>query len=146
LHVNGFRANMAHWRFLDYHTEDDTNPFNQWYVLQGEEVQAAFDATLPILGEIETWDDPNYPVSAFKALTRNPRHVGLSELIFEVTINNRKRQYRAIGIWRKDQWDFILLTGFEKSGRSTNPPNAFEVAIRLRNQFNQGRGTLHEHV
>jgi hypothetical protein len=64
----------------------------------------------------------------------------------KVTINNRKRQYRAIGIWRKDQGDFILLTGFEKSGRSTNPPNAFEVATRLRNQFNQGRGTIHEHV
>src|SRR5271157_4273762 len=123
---------MAHWRFLDYYTEDDADPFNQWYALQGEQVQAGFDATISILGEIETWDDPNYPVSAFKVLTRNPQHAGLSELIFEATIGNRKRQYRVIGIWRREQRDFIMLTGFEKSGRSTNPPNAFEVAVKLR--------------
>jgi hypothetical protein len=107
-------------------------------------VQAQFYAVLTdLLGE-PNWEDPS--VRGFKVLTG--KDVGLAEIICEVLQQDgkkqRKRQIRGLGIWPPDLGEFVLLNGFEKSGKSPIPPNAFSEAHRLRRQYGQGRGTVNE--
>ncbi len=135
---------MALWRFLEYQTDEQERHFRDWYELQIPIIQATLDATLVTLGATENWDDPE--LENFKVFTRKPGHLGLAQVQFEIIQGKKKRQFRVLGLWRQEQREFILLVGFEKNGRSPNPPNAFEVAQDLRMQIEDGRGLIYDHV
>ena len=139
---------MALWRFMDYCTESGQNLIQEWYEAQGDAVKAEFDATLLTLGATEDWTATG--VDEFKVLTG--RHAGLCELRFDIGVRepgsrkSSKRRFRPVGIWRLEYRDFIILLGCEKSGRIYIPADAFDLALEYKALFEQGRGTICEHV
>ncbi|MGH7829461.1 MAG: hypothetical protein ACREP8_04730 [Candidatus Binatia bacterium] len=133
---------MPPWTFLDYWPEPGVNPIRAWYGEQDEEVQAAFDVTVNQLNGTEDWEADD--VEEFKELTEE--HAGLSEIRFEITQNRRKRKFRPLGIYLREQRQFIFLVGLEKSGRILTPPRAFELALDYKRRLDEGRGFTDEHV
>jgi hypothetical protein len=134
---------MAFWRFMAYVTDDSTDPMKKWYDSQDAEVRVAFDATLFTLAATEDWTHRR--VKSFKILTG--AHSGLCELRFTVEPQPRKkRRFRPLGVWRKDSRDFILLGGSEKSGRILIPPNAFDLALLYKAEFEAGKGKIYEYA
>lgn len=101
-------------------------------------------AALTTLMGAPDWSDPD--LDDFKALTGSDE--GLGEVRFEVIKQEGKRQVkrqiRCLGIWPADNKEFILLNGFEKSGRATIPAGAYSEAHKLRRQCGQGRGEVDE--
>lgn len=135
---------MALWRFLEYQTDEGECHFRDWCRVQSPAILATLEATLVTLGATENWDDPE--LKNFKVFTRKPEHLGLAQVQFEVIQGTKKRQFRVLGLWRQEQKEFVFLMGFEKKGRSPNPPNAFEVALDLRMQIEDERGLIYDHV
>lgn len=137
---------MVLWSFKNYITSDGENLVRAWYENQDDIVRANFDATLFILRNTRDWLERR--VRNFKVLTE--RHAGLSELIIDIDVQvgkkRLKRHIRPAGIWRPECWDFILLIGAEKSGRNYNPLNAFDLALQYKAKFDNGIGSLCEHI
>lgn len=138
---------MALWSFKDYITESYVNVIQDWYEKQDDIVRANFDATLFILQNTTDWLGRQTKGRRFKVLTE--RHIGLSELIIDIPVQvgkmRFKRHIRPAGIWRPENHDFIFLIGCEKSGKVYNPENAFDVALKYKAEFEEGRGILDEH-
>ena len=139
---------MKPWTFMDYRTDGGHNLIQQWYNRQDVAVQAAFDQTLLTLRAVDDWTDPD--VREFKELTG--RHRGLAEIRFDIpaihpeTRKPFKRRFRPAGIWRPEKRDFILLLGCEKRGRTYIPHDAFGLALSYKAQFEEGKGTICEHI
>jgi hypothetical protein len=134
---------MKYWRFLDYRTKEGLTLIVDWYNGQDIEVQVAFDVVLSILAGTRNWDDPDlYEFKEFKT----GKYVGLSEVKFSVDQGGKKRIFRPIGIWRPDSQEFILILGCEKSGRIKIPSDAFDLALRYKAEFEDGKGSVHEHI
>jgi hypothetical protein len=133
---------MRTWQVFDYFSEDETCPIRAWRDAQIPAVSAAFEATVEILATMDEWE-PDVP--EFEILERNPAHAGLSWIRFEVVLGRTKFQYRAVGRWRKEAREFILLVGLQKSGRTTIPPNALNDASRYLRLLEQRRGGIYEH-
>lgn len=137
---------MIPWTFKDYWTEDGRNLIWEWYEAQDEEVQAAFDGTLLRLRAVDDWLDQR--VKEFDLLKRH--HAGLGELRFSVmarhpaTGKSFKRRFRPVGVWRQEERDFIILLGCEKTGGNCH--SSFDLALQYKALFEQGRGTIREHV
>lgn len=133
---------MSTWSFLDYITEAHVCPVVIWYGTLGAEVQAEFDVVVDLLERTEDWDAQNKTRRKYKELTR--RHAGLCELRF--TLEGRK--FRPIGIRDAAVRQFIFLGGCEKKGffGTTEPPNAFDDALLLKQAYEQGRGTTRAHT
>ena len=134
---------MPLWRFRDYHPEGGGCPIVEWYRAQDVDVRAAFDATVADLAVTEDWNDPD--LMSFDVFTRKPEHLGLAQVKFYVIQGQRKRHFRAVGLWRQQEREFIFLGGFEKSGRTTIPPEAFDGILRLRVELEENKGEIHEH-
>jgi len=132
---------MAAWQFLDYVTEDRRSLIVEWYGTLPEEVQAEFDVLLKALSETEDWDDAKSNSRKYKELRR--KHEGLCELI----LNVGNRSFRPLGILRRATREFVLLAGAEKIGQgATDPDGAFDSALRLKRQFDEGRGVTREYL
>lgn len=131
---------MASWEFKDYLTEDQRSPLLEWYGMLDESVQAAFDLLLKNLAETDDWDEARSTRRKYKELSR--QHEGLCELI--LTVDGRK--FRPLGILIRETREFIFLGGAEKIGRgATDPAGAFESAMRLKRQFDEGRGVTRDY-
>jgi hypothetical protein len=132
---------MAYWRFTEYLTEEPRCPIIEWYGLLDADVQAALDLLVKILSETEDWDEASSNRRKYKELSRH--HVGLCELRFKVG----RRRFRPLGIIDKENRTFMFLCGCEKFGRgATDPEGAFEIALRLKEQFEAGRGVEREYT
>ena len=136
---------MVRWRFFDYAGTDGRNRIAEWYAAQEPEVRAAFDVTLQILRATEDWVEP--PVVHFKSFHK--AHKGLSEIRFYIDEprpgkHPTRRRFRAIGIHRPSQGDFVLLVGCEERGMNYIPADALEEAMRAKSRFEQGLGWIHE--
>jgi hypothetical protein len=135
---------MASWTFLDYETEGGEIPIRSWYKVQAEDVQAVFRDTVLQLGRRQSWE--GNPL--FGDCTK--RHKGLSELRF-ATGEKRDRTYRrfrSIGICYPARMVFLFLIGCEKFVRDhgrTEPRGAFDMAMKLKGQFDQQKGRTHDH-
>lgn len=134
---------MPLWRFMDYHPEGGGCPITQWYEAQDVEVRAAFDATLIVLADTEDWADEE--LLSFDVFVRKPEHLGLAQVKFYTIRNGKKRNFRAVGLWRQEQREFIFLGAFEKSGRTTIPPGAFRDILNWRIELEKKKGRIHEH-
>lgn len=151
---------MRWWRFLDYWEQDEKNHVAEWYEAEDEDAQQAFDTIVAILEVTENWFTPGDA----KMLTRVHGGADLCEILFEVereTVepNGRKRKfrekYRPVGfISRYPQrnekqelvpGEFVLLVGCKKSGRRYAPTNAFDLALDLKRQHDEGRGSVDDH-
>ena len=131
---------MALWRILAYHTGDFACPIQDWYALQNEEVQAAFDATLIILRATVDWPD----TKAFKGLTK--KHRGLGEIRFRLD-GPPIRRFRPVGIWPPlVAREFVMLLGCEKRMGAYTPKNAFDLALEYKRQFEAGIGGTIEYI
>lgn len=135
---------MKIWQFFDYYPDEGGCPIAEWYRAQEVEVRAKFAATRDDLEVTENWDDPD--LRSFGVLGRKPEHIGLAQIKFYVIgKNGKKTHFRAVGRWRKEAKEFIFLTGFQKNGRSTIPPDALNDAVRLLQELEMQRGEIHEH-
>jgi len=131
---------MAFWEFKDYVTADQRSPILEWYGTLDEDVQAAFDLLVKGMAETEDWDEVKPRRRKYKELTR--QHEGLCELFLKVN----ERSFRPIGILRRETREFIFLGGCEKVGQgATDPEEAFDSALRLKQQFDAGRGVTREY-
>jgi hypothetical protein len=131
---------MPCWQFRDYVTEDRRSPLLEWYGMLDEEAQAAFDVLLKTLSETEDWDEVKSTRRKYKELFG--QHAGLCEII--LTVNRRK--FRPLGILIRGTQEFILLGGAEKIGHgTTDPEGAFDMALRLKKQFDEGRGATRDY-
>jgi hypothetical protein len=140
---------MAFWQFFDYITEDNKNPLSDWYGTLEPDEKAIFDILVKQLAETEDWAAVKKKRRKYKELEWED--IGLTQLIFETERRylgrHFKKQFRPIGIWKKDEWQFIFLNGCQKHGvLGTTPPDAFKEARRLREQLEAGRGTTREHI
>jgi hypothetical protein len=140
---------MALWRFLDYVTDDEKNPVNEWcenYLTVSE--QAEFDLVVDYLARIRDWDEVKKARRKYRELEREL--VGLTELKFTTTIQNMgkniTKHFRPLGILKREEQEFIFLGGFQK-GRSNIPipADAYIKALRYKKEHEQNRGTTHEH-
>lgn len=131
---------MPTWQFLDYITEKREWPIGDWYGSLGVGERAEFDVLIDTLAETEDWDERKPKYRKYKELEK--RHAGLCELILKVG----KKNLRPIGVLRRDRREFILLNGCEKHTFWTVPPGAFDTALRLKSQLEQGRGTTRAHI
>ena len=139
---------MDFWRFLDYITEANTNPVVTWYGAISKAAQAEFDALVIAQAKTEDWDEAKKSKRKYKELQKE--HKGLTQLIFEVISQLHGKQirthFRPIGIMKRSERQFIFLGGCEKHGTlGTIPPDAFNDALRLKTQYEQGRGTTRDH-
>lgn len=82
LHMVAVGATMALWKFLDYITEQNRNPIQDWYGTVGADVQAAFDVLVQELAGTEDWDAAKPNKRKYRILTG--KHIGMCELIFKV--------------------------------------------------------------
>lgn len=121
----------------------------EWYVAQSPAVQAQFDATLLILNASVNWEDPN--TEEFKVLTG--RHTGLGEIRFHIYTSSPgskrpyRRRFRPVGIWPPTIYgEFTMLLGCEKRRGTYKPHAAFDIALRLKIDFEQGRGSVCDHI
>ena len=131
---------MPLWRFMAYHVDPESCPIQDWYQVQGEEVQARFDASLATLGATADWMD----TWQFKALTRN--HAGLGEIRFKID-GTPIRRFRPVGIWPPlVEREFILLLGCEKHRNLYIPADAFTLALEYRRLLEAGIGEIHEYA
>lgn len=117
----------------------------EWYAAQDDKVRASFDFTLYQRRVTDDWINPN-PKSArkqFKTLDRE--HLGLAELRFGCEDG---RDFRVAGLYRPDQREFVLFTGLAKKWRGLiqEPPDAFDVAMKYKKQFEVGIGELRERI
>lgn len=140
---------MGVWRFLDYYTVGETpvNVTGKWYEAQEPKVRATFDATIRTLEGSDDWSQ----MEEFKYFDIGP-YAGLGELRFHILERSKvtkrfvKRRFRIPGIWKPQEKIFILLGGCEKSGRIKIPQDAFEQAMKMKNDFEiYGRGKIDDH-
>lgn len=136
---------MSLWRFIAYYPKGKGCPVRDWYDVQHPKVRAELDFTLGILKGADVWIGRD----EFKELTGE--HAGLCEIRFNVQFpkpgspsGQVKRRFRPLGIWRPREREFILLVGYEKSGRLWLPPNAFTLALKYKREFELGMGELHD--
>jgi hypothetical protein len=142
---------MTPWRILEYVTEGAIRPFQRWYDTLDTETQAAFDHTVLQLAAIDDWSDREG--KEFREFTG--KETGLSEIRFWVfgafeRRNHRpsRRRFRALGLYRPDQSEFILLCGYEKrsGGYVLIPPDALEYAMKQKLNYEDGKGTTRDHI
>ena len=131
---------MAFWQFFDYITENRVNPVSEWYqnYLDDDE-KAVFDLLVKTLSVTEDWYEAKKKDRQYKELERD--RIGLAQLMLKV----KRKNLRPIGLLRRQEREFIFLGGCEKHPFWTIPPKAFDAALRLKAQFEQGRGAIREH-
>jgi hypothetical protein len=140
---------MALWQFFDYITEGNENHLSIWYGALQRDEQVTFDLLVKQLSETEDWDATKKSRRKHKELERDD--IGLTQLMFESYRPTTwgtvfRKQFRAIGIWMKDEWQFIFLNGCQKRGFLGDiPPDAFKHARHLKAQFEANRGSINEH-
>ena len=141
MHIEDGWCSMAIWQFMDYVSEDQRSPLLEWYGTVPEEVQAAFDVLVKSLSETEDWDEIKPRRRKYKELIRE--HKGLCELILNVD----DRSFRPLGILRRETREFVFLGGCEKIGQgATDPEGAFDAALHLKAQLDEGRGVTREYL
>lgn len=140
---------MIPWGFKDYWTEDGRCPIREWYESLETAAQVAFDGTLLRLRGVNDWEPRS--IREFRHLERE--HAGLGEVRFwldakhPATGKTFKRRFRAAGILRPEQRDFLLLVGCEKTGGPHISHSAFDVALEYRRLLlEQRRGEIREHI
>jgi hypothetical protein len=139
---------MTTWRFLDYVTEERVVPISDWYDAQDGAVRAAFDLRIALLRVELDWGHRRR--GRVKELTK--AHRGLTQIPFEVDVwdrarrKSRRRRLRALGVWRKDARELVLLGGVEEHGQNYVPVDAFDRAMRCWRAFEQGKGATREHL
>lgn len=131
------------WRFFDYITEDQENPFDIWYGQQVVDVKVECDLLIKALAETDDWDEARKRRRKYRELTR--KHIGLCELVFNVPNPNRK--FRLIGIRHLPIREFVLLGGCVRESRySVIPATAFDDALKLKEHYDRRSGVLREHI
>jgi hypothetical protein len=127
---------------LAYYPDGVSCPVKDWYEVQDDDVQAAFDVTVSILLDYRDWGDDHHE---FKVLNR--QHVGLGEIRFKVDTPN-ERKFRPVGIWPPlAHREFILLMGCEKPRRGVYiPPDAFTQALEYKRMLEAGIGEVRDYL
>lgn len=133
---------MSPWQVLEYVSEDGRNQFREWFDgCLKENERATLDATLDILKASADWLKPRR--KTFEPLTKKQK--GLHEIRF-FPYESDFIKFRAVGIYRPNERQFILLGGCTKRLGLYSPRGAFETAKQNHEAFEAGIGTICEHV
>ncbi len=130
------------WQFRDYRTVEGEFPFRDWIRGQPDETQSEFITTRKHLSVTENWSVEE----GAKPLDR--KHEGLIELFVDFAPKGtvgKKRRFRPVGVQLVESREFVLFGGAEKTGRIYAPPDAFDRALKLWRDFQNGLGELHDH-
>lgn len=115
---------LALWTFRCYVSSSGRRAVREWYNQQSDEVQAAFDVSLEFLAQRsrDEWRRPH-----FDQLSGQMRQIG--EIRFKVD-----KQYRVLGFFGPNRWDFTMVIGCTKKGSVYDPPSALSTALERRDQ------------
>jgi hypothetical protein len=139
---------MDVWEFRDYVTDDNKNHSQVWYGTLSKEAQAEHTLVIRLLAKTKDWDANKKTRRQHKLLLRD--HAGLTQIMFEVRTEKagkrETKRYRILGIMKDAEKKFIMFNGCEKHGTAGNiPPDAFEIAMKLKVAYEQGRGETNAH-
>jgi hypothetical protein len=136
---------MNPWRFLEYVTSGGRNPLRDWYLSQDDAVRSALDFTIHQLRVTDDWLEPKRKSSKRQFSPLVNEHAGLGELRFWP---DDGRKFRVPGIYRPNEREFIMFAGCEKrfGGLIQIPNDAFDVALKLKKEFEAGHGGVIVHV
>ena len=149
------KGNMRWWVIAAYITGDALDLTRTWY--QGEEadVQSEFDSALKELSVTFDW------IASRNAKDLERRHLGLREIILEVErmvqdeqgrSKAKRIQCRPVGFVLLEPTQahgrmlpglFVLLNGCTKTGTRYVQGQAFDVALKLKDEFRTRKGVLH---
>jgi hypothetical protein len=137
--------NMKYWRFMDYWTGDNPsrNLIREWYLAEDVKVQAEFENVINFLEGQKNWDG----LHEIQPLEKG--HLGLWEIRFTITETKKRLgrpfwRYRPVGFQHGSR-QFVFLRGCKKWMASYKPAECFDLALDLKKQFDQGRGTIRDH-
>lgn len=133
-------------RFQAYRTKDGDEPFAVWYSTLPREALSDFGTIrLHLSSKGGKWE------IADGAKTLTKRHVGLVQLMFSFNewtaraSKGKARRFRAIGVRREAEEDFVIFTGCEEVGGQYHPVDAFERALKLLGELQQGLGAPYDY-
>jgi hypothetical protein len=114
---------LSLWRFNGYIHPGGRDAIADWYRHQDERVQGAFDVVLEHLQQRvrADWRRP-----AFDLLSGKMRGIG------EVRFQANRVQHRILGFFGPANAEFTLLIAASKKGRSYNPRDALDTAVKRR--------------
>ncbi len=101
-------------------------------------MQASFNV-VQILRVTPDWGPPEF-------VELHKKHAGLSEIRFFPFGHSALWKFRAVGIYRPDVREFVLLNACKKSLGVYWPVNAFDLAVEYKQKLEAGKGTLVEHA
>jgi hypothetical protein len=149
---------MQWWRVCSYRTDDGTEVLARWHDCLDYEVQTIVEFTLKNLEVTEDWFTPG------DAIELDGAHAGLTEIRLERELDiptprgasKPKERYRLVGFilaypYRRSTddvlipGDFIILLGCQKWRDRTAPPKAFDWALQLKQDVQEGRGFYDDH-
>jgi hypothetical protein len=121
------------WRFFDFVYPNGTNPVEEWYKKEAEEVRDMLDA---ILKENHRIDNPiNWVYS--KQLKGKLR--GLWEFRYHCSC-----QYRVVGCFGPARKQATLLVGCYHKGKIYTPTNALDLAVKRAGMLTRKEAGRHE--
>jgi hypothetical protein len=125
---------LALWNFRAYVSPAGVRKFEQWYRVLDPSAQAAFDTLLEFLAQRtrNEWRRPGFDVLSGK-------QAGMGELIFEVG----KLVYRPFGYFGPHKAEFTLLIGATKKGKSYDPRDTRDTAVKRMKEIQNGQGGVH---
>lgn len=135
---------MIPWRFFDFARENGENPFETWHERQDLTVRGAFYWTLWRRQVMADWRNPAQKSAKKQFKVFSDKQLGLAELRFWPETDGRK--FRAVGLFRPDQRDFILFAGCQEffGGAYYRPSDVMKVAMMDKRAFDERRGSLIE--
>jgi hypothetical protein len=137
---------MKYWQFMDYWTDDDPgrNLIREWYLKENESVQAEFENVINFLERQKNWDN----LEEIQPLTKAHAGFGLWEIRFKITTTKKQIgpfwRYRPVGFFH-DKRQFVLLQGCKKLMEMYTPRKCFDLAVKLKKKFDEGKGSIRDH-
>lgn len=123
---------MAIWRFRCFVSTNGRNVITDWYEDLLPKEQADFDAEIEIWRTQAKWDSRDFePLKGQKYKS-----------LFEHKFKSCGKQHRVFGCFGPDPGQYTLLLGCTHKDKIYDPPEAFDTALRRKNQRARNIGYL----
>ena len=122
------------WKFLDYLDARGTNPIRAWLDdLDDRKAAKKIDAIIRYLAARTRLEPPLVmPITGYAG-------------IFEIKLIRQGIQYRPLGCYGPDRWEFALLIGATEQGNRIRPTGAFDRALERKAIIETDRRRIGDH-
>ena len=124
------------WAFEDFVYLNSSNPIEDWYNGECEEVQQSFDSLLKGIQKV----DQHLNWVGWRGYLKGEAK---ESKIWEIGFKARGKQYRIFGIFGSKKKHVILLVGCYHKQTIYTPPDAIATAIKRAKALAEGTGTTH---